>query len=186
MAIEKIVHLTCHPAVNASAVGAIEVRVRRAPDATLSLRYRLAGDVGRLRIPAPTPPRAADRLWEHTCFEAFVGLSGELAYHEVNLSPSGEWGVFSFRDTRDGEFVRDERLAPRIEVRRADRELELESTVALGRLNEAYYGAHLRVGLSAVVEASDATRSYWAIHHPVSQPDFHHAEAFALLLEAPA
>jgi hypothetical protein len=94
--------------------------------------------------------------------------------------------VFSFRDTRDGAFVRDERLAPRIEVRRADLELELESTIALDQLSEAYRGADLRVGLSAVVEASDTTRSYWAIHHPASRPDFHHAEAFALRLEAPA
>ncbi len=186
MAIERTVRLTCHPAVNAAPVQAIEVRVHRSPDSTLSLTYRLAGEVGLLRVPAPQPPRADDRLWEHTCFEAFVGLSGELAYHEVNLSPSGEWGVFSFRDTRDGGFVRDERLAPWIEVRCAERTLELESTIALDRLSEAYRGADLRVGLSAVVEASDATRSYWAIHHPVSRPDFHHAEAFALRLEAPA
>ena len=186
MVIEKTVRLTCHPAVNGAAVRSIEVSVRREPEATLSLAYRLAGDLGLLRIPAPRRPRADDRLWEHTCFEAFVGCNGELAYHEINLSPSGEWGVFAFRDTRDGDFVCDERLAPRIEVRRADELLEVESTVALDRLNEAYRGADLRVGLSAVVEASDGTCSYWAIRHPSSRPDFHHAEAFALRLEASA
>jgi hypothetical protein len=79
MAIERTVRLTCHPAVTAAPVQTIEVRVRRAPAATLSLLYRLAGDLGRLRIPVPRSPRADDRLWEHTCFEAFVGCQGELA-----------------------------------------------------------------------------------------------------------
>ena len=38
----------------------------------------------------------------------------------------------------------------------------------------------LRLGLAAVIEASDGTRSYWALRHPAGQPDFHHADAFAL------
>ena len=30
------------------------------------------------------------------------------------------------------------------------------------------------IGLSAVVETTDGTLSYWALAHPRAQPDFHH------------
>jgi hypothetical protein len=42
----------------------------------------------------------------------------------------------------------------------------------------------LRVGLSAVIEASDGF-SYWALRHRADKPDFHDADGFALLLEPP-
>ena len=42
-----------------------------------------------------------------------------------------------------------------------------------------------RAGLSAVLEADDGTRAFWALAHPPGQPDFHHADAFALSLPPP-
>jgi hypothetical protein len=41
------------------------------------------------------------------------------------------------------------------------------------------------VGLSAVIEEVDGSKSYWALRHPPGQPDFHHRDCFALRLEAP-
>jgi hypothetical protein len=43
----------------------------------------------------------------------------------------------------------------------------------------------LRLGLSAVIESCNGSLSYWALRHPAGKPDFHHADAFALGLEAP-
>ncbi|MBL8399918.1 MAG: hypothetical protein JNL00_02570, partial [Candidatus Accumulibacter sp.] len=65
-----------HPATPAPVVRTIEVHAARAADGGLALAYCLRGDLARLRIPAPRPPEAADGLWEHTCFEAFVGVLG--------------------------------------------------------------------------------------------------------------
>ena len=81
--------LTAHPSTPPGAVRRIEVLVRRSP-AGLELRYEVEGDVGRVLIPPARAPRRADELWQHTCFEAFVGESGSPAYREFNLSPSGE------------------------------------------------------------------------------------------------
>ena len=39
-----------------------------------------------------------------------------------------------------------------------------------------------QVGLSAVIEAKDGSRSYWALAHPPGKPDFHHRDCFALRL----
>jgi hypothetical protein len=41
----------------------------------------------------------------------------------------------------------------------------------------------IRLGLSAVVEATDGGLSYWALRHPPGKPDFHHIDAFALQLD---
>jgi len=39
-----------------------------------------------------------------------------------------------------------------------------------------------RVALTAVIEETNGTKSYWALKHPPGKPDFHHADGFALEL----
>lgn len=39
--------------------------------------------------------------------------------------------------------------------------------------------------ISAVIEETDGTKSYWALAHPPGRPDFHHSDCFALELAAP-
>src|SRR5215467_2426337 len=93
--------LTCHPATPTDAVHTIEAVVSRDGDG-LRLTFLLGGDLGRLRIPPPGRVRPGHELWRHTCFEAFVGIAGTPAYHELNLAPSGEWTVYTFDAYRDG------------------------------------------------------------------------------------
>jgi hypothetical protein len=163
----------------------IEAAVRRETGA-IALSFVLEGDLTLLRIPAPHPPGIGERLWRHTCFEVFIGAAGTAAYHELNLSPSGEWAAHAFRAYRDGGPLRDAGLAPGIAVRRGTDRLELDAIVRLDRLSPAYRRVALRLGLSAVVEAADGALSYWALRHPPGRPDFHHADAFALALEPAA
>jgi hypothetical protein len=151
----------------------------------LALAFVLDGDLTALRIPDPRPARTGHDLWRHTCFEAFIGGAGTPAYHELNLSPSGEWTVYAFRGYRDGGPLGDPATAPRTRIRRSDERLALDAEIDLAALAPAYAHASLRLGLAAVVEASDGTLSYWALHHPAAAPDFHHADAFVLALEPP-
>ena len=37
-----------------------------------------------------------DGLWKATCFEAFLALPNQSRYWEINLSPNGDWAVYSF------------------------------------------------------------------------------------------
>jgi len=39
-----------------------------------------------------------------------------------------------------------------------------------------------RVGLSAVIEESDGTKSYWALAHGSDKPDFHDPDCFVARL----
>lgn len=185
MPVERSVSLTCHRSTRTDPVRAIEVRVRRSAPGALSLTFRADGDLARVRVPTPRPPRIAHQLWEHTCFEAFVAVADALAYHEFNFAPSGEWAGYAFRAYREIAGLADESLAPRIAVRTIGDRLELDALVPLDRLFPVHVHASLRLGLSAVIEASDGTRSYWALCHPAGTPDFHHADARALRLEPP-
>ncbi len=148
----------------------------------LEVSYILEGELERLRVPKRRTPRFADELWRRTCFELFVARKGQPQYHEFNFSPSGEWAVYAFSRYRErvsldakGEPAA---LNPRISLHRSAGKLELDATVRLGRLSA--HQAGIRLGLSAVVEEEDGSLSYWAIKHPLAQPDFHHSDAFVL------
>ena len=179
--------LACHPETPSDAVRSIGARVCRIPGAMLAVTYILEGDLQRLRVPAPRPPCVAGRLWQHTCCEIFIARNGFPAYHEYNLSPSGEWAAYAFDRYRDGAPLADEfnaeQLDPQVAVRSAAGQLELDALIRLGRLSPMHPGAKLSLALSAVVEHQDGFLSYWALRHPPGKPDFHHAEAFALELE---
>ena len=179
------VALTCHPATPTQSVRAVRAKITR-KDAALAICYSVRGELERLRIPPPRAARIADRLWEHTCCELFIGREGEPAYHELNFSPSGEWAVHAFEDYRKGALLSDEGLKPRITVRIA-KAFELDALVQLDALAPRYARGPLSLGVSMVIEeagnAAPGAFSYWALRHPPGKPDFHHPAAFAAMLE---
>jgi len=176
--------LRCHPSTPTDDVRSVTACATRA-GASLALAFELVGDLARLRIPPPAPPCRGERLWEHTCFEAFVAVDGSRAYHELNLAPSRAWAVHAFTAYRDGGPLADDRRAPGIAVSRTRDRLVLEATVALDRLSPHLATAPLRVALTAIVEAEDGALSCWALDHPAGQPDFHHPDGFAVVLDPP-
>jgi hypothetical protein len=148
------------------------------------MTFRLDGDIPRIWVSPPGVPRIATQLWRHTCFEAFIAVEGHPAYHEFNFAPSGEWAVYAFCGYRNGGPLSNEMMRPQIAVRSTGSRLELDALVRLDSLSAIHPSASLRIGLSAVIEASDGL-SYGALRHPADKPDFHDADGFALLLEPP-
>jgi len=181
----QTVELVCHPSKPSDAVRAVVVRVGRNVDGELRLSFRLDGDIERIRFAPPGAPRFAAELWRHTCFEVFISREGHHAYHEFNFATSGEWTVYSFSDYRNGGAVDDEALRPEIEARATASHIELDALVRLGRLSAAHIRTSLRLGLAAIIEASDGF-SYWALSHPAGKPDFHDHTSLAMLLAPPA
>ncbi|MBI3786066.1 MAG: DOMON-like domain-containing protein [Deltaproteobacteria bacterium] len=173
------IELSCHPSTPTRIVRSVVASAQLvAHDLTLS--FRLAGDFERIRIPRPTESRVKVGLWEHTCFEAFVRRDGSTAYHEINLSPSGEWAVFSFLRYREIVALPEDLAPPIISTTQQEKRLQLEARIDLSRLAEEYRTAGLRLALAAVIEDVDGSLSYWAVQHAPGKPDFHHADAFAL------
>lgn len=170
------ISLVHHPATPSQAVHAIEARVLRFNDGRVALKYRLTGQIARLRIPPVKPPRHAQRLWQHTCFEAFISMESEAEYTEYNFAPSGEWAIYRFTACRSGMRRVENSEPPEIVVRRGKDFLELDSIIRLPG------AATLELGLSAVVEDENGELSYWALKHPRDEPDFHHRDSFALAI----
>lgn len=184
MTVEHWLDLMCHPSARRGPVRAIAVLVRRPEGAELRLTFRLNGDIPRILVPSPGLPRIGRELWRHTCFEAFIAMEGQAAYHEINFAPSGEWTVYAFSGYRNGGPLADETMSPGIAVGSTDSRLQLDAVVRLEALSALHPRAPLRIGLSAVIEARDGL-SYWALRHRANKPDFHDAEGFALLSEPP-
>lgn len=163
---------------------------------SLRLQYVLEADLRHVRIPTPAAGGGrAERLWSHTCFEAFVGLEDSARYLELNFSPSGEWAAYRFESYREGMAPVALQPPPWLVVRRGEQQLELEAEVRLtGALPEwdaskpgrEAGDRRLRIALSTVVEDQQGRLSYWALRHPPGRPDFHHPDSFSVALELPS
>jgi hypothetical protein len=175
--------LTAHPHSPSRVARSVAAQASRSADGKLSLHYSLQGDVDRMNIPPPVPSRIGWKLWRHTCCEVFVRAEGAEVYHELNLSPSGEWTAYAFGRYRDGRTLDDDALDPQIAVERHPGRLDLYALVDLVRLAQAYRRARLAVGLAVIIDEGSGAFSYWALRHAPGKPDFHHIEAFALRLD---
>lgn len=180
-----------HPATAWAALNLrLQVDARWQTEGVLLLRYQLTGsDLSALCLPSSVPPGPADGLWQHTCFEVFVAADDGVAqpYHEYNFSPSGQWARYRF----SGERVRDIAAENRVADGRVPitctvfaSGLQLQAELPLAELPLSTTG--WRLGLAAVLEHTDGRLSYWALHHPRPQPDFHHPAGRVLRLQPPA
>jgi hypothetical protein len=153
--------------------------------ANLQLRFSIAAPAGAILVPPPVPmPARRDRLWEHTCCEAFIAVAGATAYTEINLAPSGDWNIYRFASYRSGmEPAVDAsvRCDPAMGV--DDGALVVAATIDLGAAT-AWATQDWDVSLTAVIEHPDQARSYWALVHRAAQPDFHQRASFCLRLPA--
>lgn len=171
-------YLTCHNNTACAAVETVEVECQPHRDA-LHLSYALTGELAQLRIPAPQPPSAAERLWQHTCFEAFIALEGESGYHEFNFSPSGQWAAYAFSDYRVRSAWTPSQH-PVVSCSQSKRMLHLQARIDLADLPNNQPDTVFQLGMTAVIETSDGELSYWAAFHPKTSPDFHYRTGFTL------
>ena len=176
-----MVELVCHPDTPSHAVTGIAVHATRTAEGRLALHYCISGQIPKLRVPTPGPARIGWKLWRHTCCELFVRAKSEVAYHEFNFSPSGEWTTYAFSKYREGAPLADESMNPQIAVQSGPGRLDLYALADLPSLAQGYRDAPLAIGLAAVIEEESGAVSYWALRH-AGKPDFHQASAFALEL----
>lgn len=165
---------------DAAAVRAVAARAELVAS-TVRFEYRLRGELAALAIPHRAAPRRVDRLWEHTCFEAFVAPAAGAPYYELNFSPSTEWAAYAFDDYRQGMRPLSLARAPAIAVAATDDELLVTAGIEVAALAGAQWP--WRIGLTAVVEDRAGGRAYFALAHPRENPDFHDAAGFVVLLD---
>jgi hypothetical protein len=141
--------------------------------ASTNIWFGVGAPASRFVIPEAEEPGRAEDLWETTCFESFLRAPGGEAYREWNFAPSGEWAAYDFTSHRDGR-VDAEVAVPYIRVEDNLTWWALGATIAVDAQTP------WELGLSAVLEEKDGTKSYWAIaHSPGKKPDFHDPACFA-------
>ena len=144
--------------------------------ATVNIWFGIGGPASRFVIPADADPGRANDLWKTTCLEAFFRPSGSEGYREWNFAPSGQWAAYDFSSYREGMADAEVASPPYIRMEDNLTWWTLCATIALDAARE------WRLGLSAVLEEKDGTKSYWALAHPPEKPDFHAPDCFAAKL----
>ena len=147
----------------------------------LCLEYVVLG-AAMLLVPPAAKPARADGLWRTTCFELFSKPDKGSAYCELNLSPSSQWAAYSFSGYRAGMAPLALREPAKIAFSHRATWFKLLAELWPGDLTA---GAG-RFGLSAVIEETDGTKSYWALAHAPGPPDFHNPACFTATLPPPA
>ncbi|MGN6155080.1 MAG: DOMON-like domain-containing protein [Sphingomicrobium sp.] len=144
--------------------------------ATTNIWFGVGAALDRFVIPQDGEPGRKDELWRTTCFEAFLQPVGEDSYREWNFAPSGDWAAYDFSGYREGMAPADV-AEPYVRMEDNFTWWALGATIAVDAAQE------WRLGLSAVIEEEDGTKSYWALAHPnPEKPDFHLADCFVAKL----
>ncbi|QDZ07234.1 DOMON-like domain-containing protein [Sphingomonas panacisoli] len=173
-----------HPDAPPEGVTAVSVRLDpvNGRQSEYFVEFRIAHD-GSLLLPPMLEPARADELWKTTCCEVFVMPDGGSDYIEFNLSPSFRWAAYGFDGYRSGMHNVDLAFDPEIEITPDTpgwfwlaAELDLSSLASL----------NAKMNLTAVIEETDGTKSFWALAHAIEVPDFHNADCFTASLPAPA
>ena len=164
-----------HPDRPPVTVAAVRVGVERRGTG-LHLTFRVEGEG--LVLPDRVAPARADGLWTATCCEMFLAAAESPSYYEFNYSPSTRWAAYRFDAYRAGG--RDLALSIVPHIVRGNRDagylVEVEQD-----LTDISSGP-LRMGLSAVIEETDGTKSYWALAHAPGPPDFHNTACWTARL----
>lgn len=140
--------------------------------ATTNLWFCVDAPIERFAIGETEEPQRRDELWQTTCFEAFMRPEGQQSYREWNFAPSGDWAAYDFTDYRQGMSEAEVGAPPYIRVEDNLTWWTLGGTIAVPA------DVNWALGLSAVIEETDGTKSYWALAHAGEKPDFHDAGCF--------
>ena len=173
-------NLVPHPATPPSEPFKVWATVEHASSlgstASTNIWFGIGAPAARYLIPEPGEPRRADELWKTTCFEAFLRIPGSDAYREWNFAPSGQWAAYDFAGYREGMAEAD--VTPPY-VRMEDNLIWWALGVTIAVDADSVWA----LGLSAVLEEKDGTKSFWALAHPTEKPDFHHEGSFVASLD---
>ena len=141
--------------------------------ATTNIWFGVGAPAERFAIPEPAEPTREDELWKTTCFEAFLRPLGEEGYREWNFAPSTRWAAYDFSGYREDMVPAEVHTAPYVRWEDNFTWWALGATIAVAA------DTNWELGLSAVLEEKNGTKSYWALAHPSDKPDFHAPGCFA-------
>lgn len=141
----------------------------------LQLGFWLNDPLQQVILPTPVAdlPRQ-DFLWQHTCFEAFIGLRPHDEYREVHFSPSLAWQAYAFEEYRYPETMPPQ-LADDIhllDLRQT--KFGLTASINIQKFLQQYQCTmrDIFIGICAVLDTAQG-QHFFALQHSSPQADFH-------------
>ncbi|WP_010217190.1 DOMON-like domain-containing protein [Sphingomonas sp. PAMC 26621] len=168
--------MVAHPDRPPSAVRSVSAEVLRDGDELL-LTFTVEG-LEHVALPDRAVPSRTDGLWKTTCCELFLAPPGSDVYFEFNYSPSTQWAAYRFDSYRAGGCDLPLSVEPHVDHESA------YLAVVRQNLSDLPPGP-LQMSLTAVIEETDGTKSYWALAHAPGPPDFHNRATFIATLPVP-
>jgi hypothetical protein len=144
--------------------------------ATTNIWFGVGAPADRFVIAPLSEPWRDNELWRTTCFEAFLRHADADGYREWNFAPHGNWAAYDFSAYRDDMANAEVGSPPYIRMEDNFTWWTVGATIAV----EA--DAQWELGLSAVLEEKDGTKTCWALAHPSEKPDFHAPGCFVARL----
>lgn len=175
--------MICHEDTPATEVRAIGVEVERKGADRIWICYQVDAPVDTLELGVPTAADRADRLWQTTCFEAFIRQPGSESYCELNFAPSSQWAAYRFDRYRDGMAELPMPTSPELSSDISETHFALTATFVLP---PEFADVAIEIAVTAIVEQVDGSKSFWSLNHPPGAPDFHHPDCFMLTFPPPA
>ncbi|SDB90824.1 hypothetical protein [Acinetobacter boissieri] len=116
----------------------------------------------------------ADFLWQHTCFELFIGIRDYDEYLEINLSPSQLWQCYGFEEYRYPEIMppRKSNGAEIVELKRTHYGLSATLDVSQFLATHRVSIHQIFIGICAVLKTTKGEKFY-ALQHSTPHADFH-------------
>lgn len=150
------------------------------------LEFSLSGPLDKLVISSTSePPQKIAGLWEFTCFEAFMSAPKSLRYIEWNFSPSHDFDLLFFESYRKLVETKLSSI-PKISVSKTRHKLDLRAEFEFEHLARFLENpSSLEMGICAVLEHRDQSKSYWALAHSGVKPDFHLRSDFRATMQTP-
>ena len=114
-------------------------------------------------------------LWQHTCFEVFVGIKDQTVYREINLSPSTYWNCYAFDDYRKPDSIPPQQAddiqltSISLENNKLHATLDLQQFIS----EQDCYLQDLKIGVTSVVKLRNQRELFYALQHSALKADFH-------------
>lgn len=166
-------HIDLVPFSPCSEVDALSYKLLLEPTSALRLTVQLKGSIASELHDANQVGQREDALWQHHCFELFIGDAGSSLYWELNLAPNGNWNCFEFSDYRQHQRASDRFALSGFRAVRLGLTYQLEASILTNPPLQTS-GAILSLGAAAII-ATASELNYFAICHGAS-PDFHHPD----------
>lgn len=145
----------------------------------LNVSWHLHDPQNVVRHPGGTTAEREIGLWNHTCFEIFVGSSLRADYLEFNFASNHHWNAFYFE--APGDALVEYTPIHQIQINTIDATLGVGIPL-MPFPSEFWHEGQMKVGISSVLELVDGTLQYWALSHPETKPNFHNRHSWPIHL----